>query len=75
MPIDEHEISTLTGRFDERYVNKEEYANDKAEFNRKFANDDKKLTVIEYRLSITNWLLVAITGGIIALLIKVFLGG
>lgn len=36
---------------------------------------DKRLAVIEQRMTINNWLTLAIVGGIIALLIKVFLGG
>lgn len=36
---------------------------------------DKRLTVIEQGQKINNWLTLAIAGGIIALVIKVFLGG
>lgn len=36
---------------------------------------DKRLAVIEQRQTINNWLTAAIAGGIIALVIKVFLGG
>ena len=36
---------------------------------------DKRLAVIEQRQNINNWLTAAIAGGIIALVIKVFLGG
>lgn len=36
---------------------------------------DKRLALIEQRQNINNWLTAAIAGGIIALVIKVFLGG
>ena len=36
---------------------------------------DKRLSVIETQQKINNWLTAAIAGGIIALVIKVFLGG
>ena len=36
---------------------------------------DKRLTVIEQGQKINNWLTAAIAAGIIALVIKVFLGG
>lgn len=36
---------------------------------------DKRLTVIEQGQKINNWLTAAIAGGIIALVIKVFVGG
>ena len=36
---------------------------------------DKRLAVIEHAQKVNNWLTAAIAGGIIALVIKVFLGG
>lgn len=36
---------------------------------------DKRLAVIEHAQKLNNWLTAAIAGGIIALVIKVFLGG
>ena len=36
---------------------------------------DKRLSVIEHAQKVNNWLTAAIAGGIIALVIKVFLGG
>ena len=52
------------------------------EVNKRFANDDKRIDRIMYlqedtnsKLPKNNWLTTAIAGGIIALVIKVFLGG
>ena len=36
---------------------------------------DKRLAVIEHAQRVNNWLTAAIAGGIIALVIKVFMGG
>ena len=36
---------------------------------------DKRLSVIEAQQKLNNWLTAAIAGGIIALVIKVFMGG
>lgn len=50
--------------------------NDKqAQVNSKFANDDKRIELLVHQQTINNWLTGAIASGIIALLIKVFLGG
>lgn len=38
-------------------------------------NLDKRLSVIEAQQKVNNWLTAAIAGGIIALVIKVFVGG
>lgn len=37
--------------------------------------DNVRLTVIEHQQRINNWLTLGIAGGIVALVIKVFLGG
>lgn len=50
--------------------------NDKqAQVNSKFANDDKRIELLIHQQTINNWLTGAIASGIIALLIKVFIGG
>lgn len=45
------------------------------EINKKLANDDKRIELLIHQQTINNWLTGAIASGIIALLIKVFLGG
>ena len=75
MPIDEKDMQTITDRLDGRYVKISDCNETQKDVDRKLHSDDKKLAVIEYRLNINNWLTTAIVGGIIALLIKVFLGG
>ena len=75
MPIDEKDMQTITRRLDERYVKRDDCDNMQKDIDRKLHSDDKKLAVIEYRLNVNNWLTTAIAGGIIALVIKIFLGG
>ncbi len=75
MPIDEKDMQTITRRLDERYVKREDCDTTQKDIDRKLHSDDKKLAVIEYRLNVNNWLTTAIAGGIIALVIKIFLGG
>lgn len=41
----------------------------------RFANDDKRIELLVQQQRINNWLTSAIAAGIVALLIKVFLGG
>ena len=59
---------------DARYVRIDNCSSTTHEIEKKLANDDKRLSMIEMQLKINNWLSLAIAGGIIALVIKVFLG-
>lgn len=79
MPLSHEDYQELTKFFDERYDNRFvtiESCNDTQEMiNKKFSNDDKRIELLIYQQKINNWLTVAIAGGIISLVIKVFLGG
>lgn len=44
------------------------------EFNNKFNNDNTRLAVIENQLKLITWLLMAVGGGIITMLVKMFFG-
>lgn len=63
------------GRYNERYVLQSDCEDVQKGVNRKFANDDKRIELLIHQQQLNNWLTTAIAGGIIALLIKVFLGG
>lgn len=53
-----------------------EECNEKQEnVSKKFANDDKRIESLVIYQKINNWLTLAITSGIIALVVKVYLGG
>lgn len=62
-------------RLDNIYVRKDDCNNIQSDVDRKLANVSTRLAVLEYQQKLNNWLTGAICGGIIALLIKVYLGG
>ena len=62
-------------RLDNIYVRKDDCNNIQLDVDRKLANDSTRFAVLEYQQKVNNWLTGAICGGIIALLIKVYLGG
>ncbi len=65
----------LQDHFDGRY-RKIADCDDIAEaIDRKVSKDNVRLAVIEQQQKVNNWLTLAIAGGIIALVIKVFVGG
>ena len=65
----------LTEFFDLRYKKREDCDSDMDDVNKKLANDDKRLAVIELQVKINNWLTAAIASGIIALVVRSFFGG
>lgn len=69
--IDDHDIA----RLDEIYVRKDDCQDIRNAVEKKLANDSTRFAVLEYQQKLNNWLTAAICGGIIALLIKVYLGG
>ena len=69
--IDDNDIH----RLDEIYVRKDECNNIQNSVEKKLSNDSTRFAVIEYQQKVNNWLTTAIAGGIVALVIKVFLGG
>lgn len=62
-------------RLDSIYVRKDDCNNIQLDVDRKLANDSTRFAVLEYQQKLNNCLTGAICGGIIALLIKVYLGG
>lgn len=69
------EILELQEKFDARYKKREDCDSDMDDVNKKLANDDKRLAVIELQVKINNWLTAAIASGIIALVVRSFFGG
>ena len=62
-------------RLDNIYVRKDDCNNIQSDVDRKLAKDSTRFAVLEYQQKLNNWLTTAIAGGIVALVIKVFLGG
>ena len=73
--MDEAEIKALQDRFDARYKQKDDCDRDMREQTDRLHRIDIRLTTIENSQKINNWLTGLIAGGIVALVIKVFLGG
>lgn len=69
------EIKELEQLFDERYVLQNDCNEVQSNVNKRFANDDKRIEILIQQQKINNWLTLAIAGGIISLVIKIFLGG
>jgi hypothetical protein len=69
------EIKELEKLFDERYVLQNDCNEVQSSVNKRFANDDKRIEILIQQQKINNWLTLAIAGGIISLVIKIFLGG
>ena len=75
MNITHEDITELKKVFDDRNVFQSDCDATQQKINNKFANDDKRIELLVRQQTINNWLTGAIASGIIALLIKVFLGG
>lgn len=75
MAVNHEDIQELKKVFDDRYVLQSDCDEVQKEMNKKFSNDDKRIELLIHQQTINNWLTGAIASGIIALLIKVFIGG
>lgn len=73
--MDEREVKDLIDRLDVRYVKRSECEDNRVHIQSSLHSDDKRLAVIEQQQKINNWLTLAIASGIVALVIKVFVGG
>lgn len=69
------ELQDLMKFFDDRYVRQSDCDNTQNLIYKKLANDDKRIDLLLQSQKINNWLTTAIAGGIVTLVIKVFLGG
>lgn len=75
MALMHEDIQELKKVFDDRYVLQSDCDATQQKINNRFANDDKRIELLIRQQTINNWLTGAIASGIIALLIKVFIGG
>lgn len=73
--IDDADRKALAEYFDLRYKRLDDCEKDMNSANKFSFELDKRLAVIEHAQKVNNWLTAAIAGGIIALVIKVFMGG
>lgn len=73
--ITHEDIVELKKVFDDRYVLQSDCDNVQQQMNSKFSNDDKKLALLNLKTSALLWMMGVIASGIIALVIKVYIGG
>ena len=71
MSIEDNEIERLK----EIFVTRQECQNTNNEIEKKLSSDLVRLAVIENQLKIITWLLYAVAGGVITMLIKMLFGG
>ena len=70
MEIEDNEIERLK----EIFVTRQECQNTNNEIEKKLSSDLVRLAVIENQLKIITWLLYAVAGGVITMLIKMLFG-
>ena len=71
MPIDEQDITRLK----EIFVTRQDCQAQTDSFENKLNKDLVRLAVIETKLGQITWLLGAVAGGVITMLVKMFFGG
>ena len=69
--IDDKDIERLK----EIFVTRQECQNTNEEIEKKLSSDLVRLAVIENQLKVITWLLYAVAGGVITMLIKLLFGG
>ena len=69
--IDEKDIN----RLEEIFVTRKECQKTNDEIEKKLSSDLVRLAVIENQLKVITWLLYAVAGGVITMLIKLLFGG
>lgn len=74
MAISHEDITELKKVFDDRYVLQSDCDAVQTEMNKRFSRDDKKLAVLDLKMTACLWLMGIIASGLIALVIRVYFG-
>ena len=74
MAISHEDIQLLKKEFDDRYVLQSDCDAVQTEMNKRFSRDDKKLAVLDLKMTACLWLMGIIASGLIALVIRAYLG-
>ena len=75
MALTHEDFEEIKKELDERYVLRRDCDNIQAGMKDRFAKDDKKLAVLDLKMTACLWLVGIIASGLIALVIKAYLGG
>ena len=73
--IDEKDMQLLQSRFDDRYKRIDDCTSEMNDAKKEHTQIFIDIATLKSGQRVNNWLTAAIAGGIIALVIKVFLGG
>lgn len=74
MPFSMDDIKEIETYFDDRYVLQSDCDNVQKNMNDRFSRDDKKLAVLDLKMTACLWLMGLIASGLVALVIKAYLG-
>ena len=74
MAVTHEDITELKKVFDDRYVLQSDCDNVQKNMNDKISRDDKKLAVLDLKMTACLWLMGLIASGLVALVIKAYLG-
>lgn len=74
MALSHEDITELKKVFDDRYVLQSDCDNVQKNMNDKFSRDDKKLAVLDLKMTACLWLMGIIASGLVALVIRVYMG-
>lgn len=72
--ITHEDIQLLKSEFDDRYVLQNDCDAVQTEMNKRFSRDDKKLAVLDLKMTACLWLMGIIASGLIALVIRAYFG-
>ena len=74
MAISHEDITELKKVFDDRYVLQSDCDAVQTEMNKRFSRDDKKLAVLDLKMTACLWLMGIIASDLVALVIRVYMG-
>ena len=74
MAIDKEDLDYLRKYLKDYFVTRQECDTITDDLEKKLANDSTRLAVIEHQLKNITWILTAVGGGVITMLIKMFWG-
>ena len=74
MAVNHEDIQELKKVFDDRYILQSDCDAVQTKMNKRFSRDDKKLAVLDLKMTACLWLMGVIASGLIALVIRVYMG-
>lgn len=73
--IEDKDMTAIINRMKDIFITRAECENTSGSILSKLSNDDRRMAVIETYQKMILWVLVAVGGGVISMLIKMFFGG